>query len=56
MFDDARERITGFIDVCNTIRLCSSLFYLTLNDLLNDKITEKLEARNTKLQSANNLL
>jgi len=50
--DDAREQITGFIEYYNTRRLHSSLFYLTPDDFLNDKITEKLEKRNIKLQLA----
>lgn len=48
--DDAREQIAGFIGYYNTKRLHSSLFYLTPDDFLNDRITEKLEVRNTKLQ------
>ena len=50
--DDARKQVTQFIDYYNTKRLHSSLFYLTPDDFLNDRITEKLEARNIKLQSA----
>jgi len=50
--DDARKQITKFIEYYNTKRLHSSLFYLTPYDFLNDKITEKLEERNIKLQSA----
>ncbi len=50
--DDAREQIAGFIGYYNTKRLHSSLFYLTPDDFLNDRITEKLEVRNTKLQLA----
>jgi transposase InsO family protein len=50
--DDARKQIAEFIDYYNTKRLHSSLFYLTPDDFLNDKINEKLETRNTKLQMA----
>jgi len=50
--DDARRQIAEFIDYYNTKRLHSSLFYLTPDDFLNGNITEKLEARNIKLQSA----
>ncbi len=47
--DDAREQIAKFIDYYNNKRLHSSLFYLTPNDFLNDRITEKLDERNVKL-------
>jgi len=50
--DDARKQINEFIEYYNTRRLHSSLFYLTPDDFLNDRITEKLETRNIKLQSA----
>jgi len=50
--DDARKQISGFIDYYNTKRLHSSLFYLTPEDFLNNRIVEKLEVRNTKLQLA----
>jgi hypothetical protein len=50
--DDARKQIAEFIEYYNTKRLHSSLFYLTPHDFLNDKINEKLEERNTKLQLA----
>lgn len=50
--DDARKQITEFIEYYNNKRLHSSLFYLTPYDFLNDKITEKLDIRNAKLQSA----
>jgi len=50
--DDAREQIDNFINYYNTRRLHSSLFYLTPDDFLNDRITEKLEARFTKLKLA----
>jgi len=50
--DDARKQIANFIEYYNTKRLHSSLFYLTPDDFLNGRITEKLDQRNTKLQLA----
>lgn len=50
--DDARKQIAGFIEYYNTKRLHSSLFYLTPDDFLNGRITEKLDQRNIKLQLA----
>ncbi|MGK9370179.1 IS3 family transposase [Melioribacter sp. Ez-97] len=50
--DDVRKKIAEFIEFYNTKRLHSSLFYLTPDDFLTNRITEKLEARNTKLQLA----
>lgn len=50
--DDARKQIAEFIEYYNTKRLHSALYYLTPDDFLNDRITEKLEVRNIKLQSA----
>lgn len=50
--DDARVQIDNFINYYNTKRLHSSLFYLTPDDFLNDRITEKLEARIAKLKLA----
>jgi transposase InsO family protein len=50
--NDARKQIADFIEFYNTRRLHSSLFYLSPDDFLNNRITEKLEARNTKLQLA----
>ncbi len=50
--DDARKQIAKFIEYYNTKRLHSSLFYLTPDDFLNGRITEKLDQRNTKLQLA----
>lgn len=50
--DDARKQIAEFIQYYNIKRLHSSLFYLTPDDFLNGRITEKLEVRNTKLQIA----
>lgn len=50
--DDARKQIANFIEYYNTKRLHSSLFYLTPDDFLNGRITEKLDLRNTKLHLA----
>lgn len=50
--DDARKQIAEFIDYYNSKSLHSSLFYLTPDDFLNNRIKEKLEERNTKLQLA----
>jgi transposase InsO family protein len=50
--EDARQQITKFVDYYNNKRLHSSLFYLTPDDFLNNRITEKLEQRNIKLQLA----
>jgi transposase InsO family protein len=50
--DDARKQIANFIEYYNTKRLHCSLFYLTPDDFLNGRITEKLDQRNTKLQLA----
>ena len=47
--EDARQQVAKFIDYYNNKRLHSSLFYLTPDDFLNNRITEKLEQRNTKL-------
>ena len=38
--DDARKQINEFIEYYNTRRLHSSLFYLTPDDFLNDRITK----------------
>lgn len=50
--DDARKQIANFIEYYNTKRLHSSLFYLTPDDFLNGRITEKLDLRNIKLHLA----
>lgn len=52
--EDARKQVAGYIDYYNKERLHSSLFYLTPDDFLNDRISEKIEIRNAKLQSAKN--
>jgi transposase InsO family protein len=50
--DDARKQIAEYIEYYNTKRLHSSLFYLTPDDFLNGRISEKLIERNTKLMLA----
>ncbi len=50
--DDARKQIADFIDYYNTKRLHSSLYYLTPEDFLVDRIEEKLKLRETKLNEA----
>lgn len=50
--EDARKQIADTINYYNTKRLHSSLFYLTPDDFLNNRITEKLTIRNTKLRLA----
>jgi putative transposase len=47
--EDARQQVAKFIDHYNNKRLHSALFYLTPDDFLNNRITVKLEQRNTKL-------
>jgi len=47
--EDARQQIAKFIDYYNNKRLHSSLFYLTPDDFINNRINEKLEQRNIKL-------
>lgn len=50
--EDARKQVADFINYYNTKRLHSSLFYLTPDDFLNDRIKEKIEVRITKLKLA----
>jgi putative transposase len=38
--DDARKQISSYIDYYNTKRLHSSLFYLTPDDFLENRIEE----------------
>ena len=54
--DDARKQINEFAQYYNTKSLHSSMFYLTPDDFLNDRINEKLKKRNTKLQLAKKLV
>jgi transposase InsO family protein len=49
---DARKQIDDFIDYYNTKRLHSSLYYLTPEDFLFDRIQVKLKLRETKLNEA----
>jgi hypothetical protein len=46
------EQVADYIDYNNTKRLHSLLFYLTPDDFLNNRITEKLTIRNTELRLA----
>ncbi len=50
--DDARKQISSYIDYYNTKRLHSSLFYLTPEDFLVDRVEEKLQIRERKLKEA----
>lgn len=50
--DDARKQISSYIDYYNTKRLHSSLFYLTPEDFLIDRVEEKLKVRERKLKEA----
>jgi len=51
---DARKQISEYIDFYNTKRLHSSLFYLTPEDFLMDRIKYKLIVREDKLTQARN--
>ncbi len=53
--EDARKQISEFVDFYNTKRLHSSLFYLTPEDFLMNRIDEKIDIRNAKLQSTKKL-
>ncbi len=50
--DDARMQISSYIGYYNTKRLHSSLFYLTPEDFLLDRVEEKLDLRERKLKEA----
>jgi putative transposase len=50
--DDARKQIAQFVDYYNTKRLHSSLYYLTPEDFLLDRVEEKLKLRERKLKQA----
>lgn len=50
--DDARKQISSYIGYYNTKRLHSSLFYLTPEDFLIDRVEEKLKVRERKLKEA----
>lgn len=49
---DARKQIADYIDYYNTKRLHSSLYYLTPEDFLFDRVKEKLNLREMKLKVA----
>lgn len=50
--EDARRQIAHYIELYNTKRLHSSLFYLTPEEVLNGKTNERLAEREQKLQRA----
>ena len=50
--EDAREKIALFVDYYNTKRLHSSLYYLTPEDFLFNRVNEKLKFRKRKLKLA----
>lgn len=49
---DAQKQITDYIEYYNTKRLHSSLYYLTPEDFLFDRVEEKLKLRKAKLDKA----
>lgn len=49
---DAQKQITDYIEYYNTKRLHSSLYYLTPEDFLFDRVEEKLKLREDKLDEA----
>ncbi len=50
--DDAKKQIQKFIDFYNTKRLHSSLFYLTPEDFLFNRVDKRLKQREIKLEQA----
>jgi putative transposase len=50
--DDARKQVTNYIEFYNTKRLHSSLYFLTPDDFLFDRIEVKLKIREDKLLKA----
>jgi len=50
--DDARKQISSYIDYYNNKRLHSSLYYLTPEDFLFNRIEDKLRVRERKLKEA----
>lgn len=50
--EDAQNQIQKFIDFYNTKRLHSSLFYLTPEDFLFDRVNQRLKQRELKLKNA----
>ena len=50
--EDARRQIASYIDYYNTKRLHSAIWYLTPEEVLNGKMTERLQERKEKLDVA----
>lgn len=50
--DDARKQVNDYIIFYNTKRLHSSIYYLTSDDFLNNRIEERLIQRDRKLAEA----
>jgi transposase InsO family protein len=50
--DDAKKQIADYIEFYNTKRLHSSLFYLTPEDFLMDRVLERIAERESKLSTA----
>jgi transposase InsO family protein len=50
--EDARAKISAYIDYYNKIRLHSAIYYLTPEDILLGRETERLETRQRKLDQA----
>lgn len=50
--EDAKQQINNYINFYNTKRLHSALFYLTPEDFLLGRVTEKLADRKSKLEKA----
>jgi len=50
--DDAKQQFIKYICYYNTVRLHSSLFYLTPEEFLINRINQKLEIRQNKLDVA----
>lgn len=50
--EDARKRIAGYIDHYNTKRLHSAIKFLTPEDMLKDRMVERLTERQRKMEQA----
>ena len=50
--EDARRQLAEYIDYYNTKRLHSSLYYLTPDDFINNRVEVRLEERRKKLAAA----
>ncbi len=50
--DDARKQVANYIEFYNSKRLHSSLYFLTPEDFLLNRIDHKLELREDKLSKA----